>query len=113
MRKAEAEKKRIESVQNKKKSPQTAKVGEKRSVDDSGVDGPGKRARKVRSQIRRSHSITNSTKQADSAVIKHSNDTNDDPVPASDTELSHNAAMWLNCVPLRSDRNSRLPALFL
>jgi hypothetical protein len=78
----------------KKKSFQIAKIGEKRSVDDNGVNGRGKRARKVRSQIRRSHLITNSTKQADSAVIKHSNDTNDDPVLVLDTELSHNAAIW-------------------
>ncbi len=37
----------------------------------------------------KSHLTTNSTKQANSAVIKYSND----PIPALNAELSHDAAM--------------------
>ena len=106
-------KKRAERVQNKKKNSQTAQIGEKRSVDDSEIHGSRKRARKVRSQIRKSHSIINSTKQVNSAAIKHSNDTNNNPISALDAKLSYGAAMWSNSVPLRSCRNLRLPARFL
>ena len=62
LRKAEAEKKRAERAQDKKKNSQTAQIGEKRSVDDGEVDGPRKRARNVRSQIRNQPSMIKSSK---------------------------------------------------
>ncbi len=75
----------------KKSNSQNAKVGEKRSVDNSEVDGPRKRARNVRSQIRNQLLMIESSKQLDSTVNGLSNDINNEPVSTSDALQLRNA----------------------
>jgi hypothetical protein len=112
LRKAEAEKKRIKRMQAKKSSSQKAKVGEKRSINDSGVDESRKRARIVRSHLDNQQIITKSTLQVDSIVIEHSNDTNDDSITVTNVSQLQNAKRWSNSLSLRSGRNTQLPTRF-
>jgi hypothetical protein len=79
-RKTEIEKKRVKRAQAKKSNFQNTKIGEKRSIDDHEIDGSRKRARNVRSHLRNQQSTTKSTKQLNSTVIGHSNDTNNDSI---------------------------------
>jgi len=95
-----------------KKSFSSAKIGEKRSVNDSEIDGPRKRARNVGSQIRNQRSMIKSSKQLNSTVNGLSNDINNDPVSAPDALKLQNAHRCSNSIPLRSGRNVNLPALF-
>ena len=112
MRKIGIEKKRIERMQVKKSSSRKAKVGEKRSIDDDEVDGSRKRMRFVRSRLRNQPLAIKSTLQLDSAVTKHSNDTNGDAITATDAPQLQNANRWSNSLPLRSGRHTRPPARF-
>jgi hypothetical protein len=84
LRKIEIKKRRIKRMQAKKSGSQKAKVGEKRSINDDEVDGSRKRVRFVRSHLRNQLLATKSTSQLDSAVIEHSNDTNNDARTVTD-----------------------------
>jgi hypothetical protein len=111
LRRAEIEKKRAERAQNKK-NMQNARIGEKRSIDSDEVDGSRKRARNLWSQIRNQQLIAEILKQLNSAVIKYSNDTSNDPVTALNVAELQNAKRWSNFLSLRSGRKSKLPARF-
>jgi membrane protein involved in colicin uptake len=112
LRKAEAEKKRIERIQTKKLSSQKAKVGEKRSIDDSEIDESRKRARIVRSHLNNQLSTIKSTQPLNSTIIKHSNDINNDSITATDVLQLQNAKRWSNSLLLRSGRNTKLSIRF-
>jgi hypothetical protein len=101
-------------VQNarSKKNTQNARIGEKRSIDSDRVDGSRKRSRNLRSQIRNQQLIIETPKPLNSAVIKHSNDTSNDPVTALNMAELQNAKRWSNSLKLRSGRNLKLSASF-
>jgi hypothetical protein len=71
-------------MQIKKSNSQKVKIGEKRLIDDNGVNGSRKRARIVRSHLGNQQIIIKSTSQLNSTVIEHSNDTNGDTIIATD-----------------------------
>src|SRR5450432_1024598 len=112
LRKIKIEKRRIKRMQAKKSGSQKAKVGEKRSINNDKIDGSRKRVRFVRSHLRNQPLAIKSTSQLDSAVIEHSNDTNDDARTATDELQLQNANKGSNSLPLRSGRHIRLPMRF-
>jgi hypothetical protein len=84
LRKAEAEKKRIERAQIKKSSSQKIKFGEKKSIDDDEINLSRKRMRIVRSHLNNQPLSIKLTQQLDSTVIEYSNDTNNDLIIVTD-----------------------------
>ena len=68
--------------------------------------------RNVRSEIRNQPSMIKTSKQLDSTVNGLSNDTNNEPVSASDALQLRNVDRQLNSLPLTSGRSVRLPARF-
>ncbi len=101
------------SINIKKSNSKIARIGEKRSINDSNINTPRKRVRKPRSQIRKSQSTTNSTKKTNFISIELSNDTNQNTRPILDVELLRRAGVWSNSVPLRLGRTIRQPKRFL
>jgi membrane protein involved in colicin uptake len=113
LRKEEAERKRSMRANTEKTGSKTAQIGQKRSIDDGEVDASRKRARNVRSQMRKSHSTPNPTKDSESTAIGLSYHTNKNAATALGVELLQNAGRWLNSVSLRLGRNTKLPRRFL
>jgi hypothetical protein len=104
-------KKRVECAQYKK-NIQNTRIGENKSIDNDEIDKSRKRAHNLRSQIGNQQLITETPKQLNSAVVKHSNDINDNPVTALNMTELQNAKRWSNSLSLRSGRNSKLSARF-
>jgi hypothetical protein len=74
----------MERMQIKKSNSQKTKIGEKRLIDDNGVDRSRKRARIVRSHLGNQQIITKSISQLNFTVIEYSNDINGDSTIATD-----------------------------
>ena len=96
-------------VNIKKGNFKIARIGEKRLIDDNNIDAPRKRARKSRSQIRKSRLISNLIKNANFTSIELSNDINQNAESTLDAELLRHTEGWSNSVPLRSGRIIRQP----
>jgi hypothetical protein len=95
-----------------KKNFQNVKTDEKRSIDNSDVDDSRKRARNVRSHLRKQQLTTKSIKQLDSTVIGHSNNINNDSISTTGALQLQNAKKWTNSLSLRCGRNTKLLTRF-
>jgi hypothetical protein len=91
LRKTEVEKKCIKRMQIKKSSSQKIKIGEKKLINNNGVNESRKRTRIVRSYLNNQQIITKLISQLNSTVIEYSNDINDDSTIATDKLQLQNA----------------------